>query len=68
MELHLDLQVASRLHSSDQQLGTFPDHRPAKKVDNIIIMNANIKKKKIHNKMNIMLHVIHVYNFKVFKM
>ena len=45
MELHLGLVVPLRLQLSDQQLGTFPS-QPAKKVDNIIIMNANIKMKK----------------------
>ena len=67
MELHLGEMVSWSLQSSDQQLGSFPG-QSAKKVDNITIMNENIKNERIHNKINIIRHDIHVYDFKVFEM
>ena len=66
MELHLGLQVALRFQSSDQQLGTFPGYQLAEKSRQHYHHERKHKNKKIHNKINIMLHDIHVYDFKVF--
>ena len=43
---YLEYRITYRIQSYDQHFGTFPGHQPAKKVYNIIIMNANIKTKE----------------------
>ena len=56
--------------SFDQQMGTYLGQPPAKKVENIITMNAICiaNKYRLKTKINTMLHVLYVYIFEVFRM